>query len=50
MAPGALVLARRYLLTKFRNPLGLLYVLYGDSSITVDQPIPQEVLDGGATQ
>jgi hypothetical protein len=49
-AGEALVLARRYLLTKFRNPLGLLYVLYGDSSITVDQPIPQEVLDGGAVQ
>jgi hypothetical protein len=42
----ALVLARRELLHQFGNPLGLLYVLYGDPTITVDQPIPQEVLYG----
>jgi hypothetical protein len=40
----ALVIARRDLLHEFGNPLGLLYVLYGDPAITVDEPIPQEVL------
>jgi CHAT domain-containing protein len=47
-AGEALVLARRELLHQYGNPLGLLYVLYGDSSVSVDHPIPQEERDGGA--
>jgi hypothetical protein len=43
-AGQALVLARRELLQSCANPLGLLYVLYGDPTITIDTPIPQEVL------
>jgi hypothetical protein len=41
----ALVQARRDLLAERGNPLGLLYVLYGDPDITIDQAIPKEVLD-----
>jgi CHAT domain len=33
----ALVFARRKLLLKYGNPLGLLYVLYGDPGITMEQ-------------
>jgi hypothetical protein len=41
----AVVQARRELLAERGNPLGLLYVLYGDPDVTVEQSIPQEVLD-----
>ena len=41
----AVVLARRDLLAERGNPLGLLYVLYGDPDVTIDKPIPHEVLN-----
>lgn len=36
----AVVWARRDLLRDFRNPLGLLYIMYGDTELTVEQPRP----------
>ena len=46
---AALVTARQELLHEFGNPLGLLYVLYGDPDIRIRRRISQEVLDGCAT-
>jgi hypothetical protein len=46
----SVVLARRDLLAERGNPLGLLYVLYGDSDVTIEKPIPQEVLDDSVGQ
>ncbi len=45
----ALVTARQELLHEFGNPLGLLYVLYGDPDIRIRRRVPQEVLDGCTT-
>jgi hypothetical protein len=36
----AVVWARRDLLRDFRNPLGLLYVVYGDTDLVVERPRP----------
>jgi hypothetical protein len=36
----AVVWARRDLLRDFRNPLGLLYVMYGDTDLTIEAPRP----------
>jgi hypothetical protein len=36
----AVVWARRDLLRDFRNPLGLLYVVYGDTDLTIERPRP----------
>jgi hypothetical protein len=41
----SLVVARRQLLRE-GNPLGLLYVLYADPDMTVENPVPRETLHG----
>lgn len=38
----AVVRARQQLLHRFGNPLGLLYVLYADPDIRIQNPLPKE--------
>jgi hypothetical protein len=45
---SALVKARLHLLSEFGNPLGLLYVLYADPHITVEDPVPLGVFEKGS--
>jgi hypothetical protein len=41
----ALVKARLHLLEEYCNPLGLLYTLYADPDIMVENPVPAEIID-----